>query len=225
MLRDEYRTIYRYRKCCTIADINYLWILITDPLMKKLIVMLTISTLSASVHAQETSWLDSLKSLVGLGETKEQVNTTENKVEAEASAMPSADGLVGMLTSGLNVNSDQASGGMGAILNYVKNNVSTEQFSQLAKSLPGAEGLVSQMPDLSKLGSDSSKSLDGLLDKASEYSDSLKSINDVKKQFEALGLNSEMISSFIASAQSYLDTEQGQQAKKMLTEGLGKLLG
>ena len=200
-------------------DFNY------GPLMKKLIVMLTISTLSASVHAEETSWLDSLKSLVGLGETKEQVNTTENKVEAEAAAMPSADGLVGMLTSGLNVNSDQASGGMGAILNYVKNNVSTEQFSQLAKSLPGAEGLVSQMPDLSKLGSDSSKSLDGLLDKASEYSDSLKSINDVKKQFEALGLNSEMISRFIASAQSYLDTEQGQQAKKMLTEGLGKLLG
>lgn len=194
--------------------------------MKKLIVMLTISTLSASVHAQETSWLDSLKSLVGLGEAKEQqVNTTENKVEAEAAAMPSADGLVGMLTSALNVNSDQASGGMGAILNYIKNNVSTEQFSQLANSLPGAEGLVSQMPDLSKLGSDSSKSLDGLLDKAAEYSDSLKSINDVKKQFEALGLNSEMISSFIASAQSYLDTEQGQQAKKMLTEGLGKLLG
>ena len=50
-------------------------------------------------------------------------------------------------------------------------------------------------------------------------------LNDVKKQFEALGLNSEMISNFIASAQSYLDTEQGQQAKKMLTEGLGKLLG
>jgi len=199
---------------------------ITDPLMKKLIVMLTISTLSASVHAQETSWLDSLKSLVGLGETTEQsVSTKKETVEAESSAMPSAEGLVGMLTSALNVNSEQASGGMGAILNYVKNNVSTEQFSQLAKSLPGAEGLVSQMPDLSKLGSDSSKGLDGLLDKASEYSDSLKSINDVKKQFEALGLNSEMISNFIASAQRYLDTEQGQQAKKMLTEGLGKLLG
>lgn len=188
-------------------------------LMKKLIVLLTISTLSTSLQAQETSWLDSLKNLVGLGEAKEQT------VNAETSAMPSAEGLVSMLASALNINTDQASAGMGAIVNYVKNNVSTEQFSQLAKSLPGIDGLISQMPDISTLSSESSKGLDGLLDKASEYSDSFKSINDVKKQFEMLGLNSEMISDFVSSAQSYLDTEQGQQAKKMLSDSLEKLLG
>jgi len=190
-----------------------------EPLMKKLIILLTISTLSTSVLAEETSWLDSLKNLIGLGETKEQ------SVNTNTSAMPSAEGLVSMLTSGLNVNSEQASGGMGAILNYVKNNISADQFSQLAESLPGAEGLVSQMPDLSKLASGSPESLTGLLDKASEYSESLKLINDVKKQFEALGLKPEMISSFVSSAQSYLNTEQGQKAKKMLTDGLGMLLG
>jgi hypothetical protein len=182
--------------------------------MKKLIVLLTISTLSFSAMAEETSWLDSLKNFVGLGETKEQ-----------AVKLPSTDGLVDMLTGSLNVNAEQASGGMGAIFNYVKSNVSTEQFSQLAKSLPGVDGLVSQMPDISKLSSGSSSSLGGLLDKASQYSDSLKSINDVKKQFEALGLKPEMISDFVTSAKSYLDTEQGQQAKKVLTDGLGKLLG
>ena len=192
---------------------------IMDPLMKKLIVLLTLSTLSSSVLAQETSWLDSLKNLIGLGEVKEQT------VEKNSSVMPSADGLVGMLTSGLGVNNEQASGGMGAIFNYVKNNVSTNEFSQLAKSIPGVDGLVSQMPDISKLSSGSSEGIGGLLNKASEYSDSLKAINDVKNQFEALGLKPEMISNFITTAQSYLNTEQGQQAKKMLTEGLGKLLG
>jgi hypothetical protein len=186
--------------------------------MKKLIVLLTISTLSTSVLAEETSWLDSLKSLVGLGETKDQ------SVEAAASMMPSADGLVGMLTSGLGVNTGQASGGMGAILNYAKSNVSADQFSQLAQSIPGIEGLVSQMPDISQLSSGGS-SLGGLMDKASEYSESLQAINTVTKQFEALGLKPEMISSFITSAQSYLNTEQGQSAKKLLTESLGKLLG
>ena len=180
--------------------------------MKKLIILLTISTLSTSALAEETSWFDSLKNFVGLGETKEQT------VKA-----PSTDGLIGMLTSSLNVNTDQASGGMGAIFNYVKSNVSTEQFSQLSKSLPGVDGLVSQMPDISKLSS--GEGLGGLLDKAAQYSDSLKSINDVKKQFEALGLKPEMISGFVTSAKSYLDTEQGQQAKQVLTEGLGKLLG
>jgi hypothetical protein len=199
--------------------------------MKKLIVLLTISTLSTSVLAEESSWLDSLKNLVGLGEAKEQsVDTdtdtdTKTNTNTKSLAMPSTDGLVSMLTSSLGVNTDQASGGMGSILNYVKNNVSTDQFSQLVKSLPGVDSLVSQMPDLSQLSSGSSDSLSGLLDKASEYSDSLKSINDVTKQFEVLGLKPEMITSFISSAQSYLDTEQGQEAKKMLTDGLGKLLG
>ena len=101
--------------------------------MKKLIILLTISTLSTSAIAEETSWLDSLKNFVGLGETKEQI------VKA-----PSTDGLIGMLTSSLNVNTDQASGGMGAIFNYVKSNVSTEQFSQLSKSLPGVDGLLAK---------------------------------------------------------------------------------
>lgn len=187
--------------------------------MKKLIVLLTISTLSTSVLAEETSWLDSLKSLVGLGETKEQ------SAEASTSMMPSAAGLVGMLTSGLGVNTGQASGGMGALLNYAKNNISTEQFGQLAESLPGVEGLVSQMPDISQLSSGSGDSLGGLMDKASEYSESLQAINTVTKQFEALGLKPEMITSFINSAQSYLNTEQGQTAKKLLTSSLGKLLG
>ena len=187
--------------------------------MKKLIVLLTISTLSTSAFAQETSWLDSLKNLVGLGDDTEQM--------VAAPAMPNTDGLVDMLTSSLDVNADQASAGMGAIFNYVKNNFSVEQFSQLAKSIPGVEGLMGQMPDISKLdsASDASAGLGGLLEKASQYSDSLKSINDVKKQFEALGLKPEMISGFISTAQSYLDTEQGQQAKQVLNDGLGKLLG
>lgn len=180
--------------------------------MKKLIILLAISTLSTSAIAQEISWFDSLKNFVGLGENKE-----------ETVKVPNTDGLVEILTSSLNVNTDQASGGMGAIFNYVKENVSTEQFSQLAKSLPGIDGLVNEMPDISKLSS--SEGLGGLLDKASEYSDSLKSINDLKKQFEALGLKPEMISSFVASAQGYLNTEEGQKAKQIFTDGLGKLLG
>ena len=186
--------------------------------MKKLIILLTVSTLSTSAMAEEKSWFDSLKSLVGLGETTEQAAVKD----AEAAA-PSSSGLVDMLMGSLGVNSDQASGGMGAIFNYVKNNVSAEQFGQLVKAIPGADGLVEQMPDISKLSS--GQGLGGLLDKASEYNDTLKSVNDVKKQFEALGLKPEMISDFVSSAQSYLDTEQGQDAKQVLTDGLGKLLG
>jgi hypothetical protein len=122
-------------------------------------------------------------------------------------AKQGTDGLVDLLTSSLNVNADQAAGDMGAIFHYVKDNVSAEQLSQLANSIPGIEGLVSQMHDMSKLNSGASEGLGGLLEQASQYSDSLKSINNVKKKFESLGLKPEIISNFIATAQSYLDTE------------------
>jgi len=193
--------------------------------MKKIIVLLTLSTLSGSAIAEETSWFDSLKSLVGLEEkAKDSVATAESTI-TESATEESTKGLVETLTSSLGVNTEQASGGMGAIFNYVKNNVSTEQFGQLAQSVPSIDSLVNQMPDMSKISGGSSEGLGGLLDKASEYSDSLKAINTVKNQFESLGLDVGMISSFVSTAKSYLDTEQGQEAKKVLTDGLGKLLG
>lgn len=192
--------------------------------MKKIVILLTLSALSYSSIAEEASWFDKLKSFVGLGEEKQE-QTLEEKEVSTADAMLSANGLIDSLTSSLNVNNEQASGGMGAIFNYVKNNVSADQFTQLAGALPGVDGLISQMPDISQLGSGSSEGLGGLLDKASEYSDSIKAVNDVKNQFEALGLKPEMINSFVTSAQNYLNTEQGQQAKQIITDGLGKLIG
>jgi hypothetical protein len=53
---------------------------------------------------------------------------------------------------------------MGATFNYVKNNVSTEQFNQLATLLTGVNALISQMPNISELSLD--KGLGSLLDKA-----------------------------------------------------------
>ena len=92
----------------------------------------------------------------------------------------------------------------------------------LAKSLPGVDGLLSKVPDVSGA---SSEGLGGLLSKASDYSDSLKAINTVKQQFEALGLKPEMITQYINQAQSYLDTDQGKQAKDLLMKGLSAFAG
>lgn len=206
--------------------------------MKKLITLLTIATLSNVAVAEETSWFDSLKNSIGLGdetkdETVEVVKDEAKKTavlpakavvpNVEAPAALSTDGLVENLTSALDVTTEQASGGMGAILNYVKQNLSTEQFSKLGESLPGLDGLVGQMPAIAEVKKESSGGFGGLMDKASEYSDSVKSINDVKKQFEGLGLKPEMITDFVSGVQSYLGDDKG--AQDILTEGLGNLLG
>lgn len=185
--------------------------------MKKLVVLLTLSTLATATFAQETSLLNRLKSAVSSEKVTEQ-NSEQSMLNTNA--------LVESLTKSLNVDTAQASGGLGAIFNYVKNNVSSEQFSQLSKSLPGVGDLLKKMPNIEQpKKKESSGGLGGLLSKAAEYNDSLKAVNDVKNQFGALGLNPEMISSFVNSAKTYLNTEEGKQAKQILTDGLGKLLG
>jgi hypothetical protein len=184
--------------------------------MKNHLLIITIVSLSFPVMAED-SWLDSLKSFVGLSKTKDKVEQ-----QTTSSALNTSD-MVSLLTDSLSVKPSQAAGGLGSLFNLVKNNVSSEQFSQLGKALPGVDSLINQMPDISQLTS--SGGMSSLLDKASQYNDSLKSINDVSKQFEALGLSPEMITDFVNTAQGYLNTEQGKQAKDIFTQGLGKLLG
>lgn len=195
--------------------------------MKKSVLVLALVSINFSAVAEETSWLDSVKSFIGMNDSSAKTSdaksgAAQTEQQAATSTLNSA-GLVDMLTSSLNVDKSQAEGGMGAIFNYVKNNLSVEKFTQLAASIPGAENLIGKMPEPSKEAS--TDSLSGMLDTASQYSDSVKSINDVKKQFEALGLKPEMIGEYISSAQTYLNSPEGKQAKDLFTQGVNKLIG
>lgn len=182
--------------------------------MKKLtsLILAASLTFSASSHAEE-GWFDSFKSMLGFGDSAEEVAAAE---------MPNIDGMLEALTENLGVSSEQAEGGLASIMNYVKNNVSSESFGDLSASLPGLDQVLNSVPDIKELGS--SDGISKLLSKASEYSDSLKGINELKQQFEALGLKPEMITDFIEQAKAYLDTEQGQEAKKVLSESLSSLI-
>ena len=77
------------------------------------------------------------------------------------------------------------------------------------------------VPDISEMTSEGG--LGGLMDKAANYNDSLKAVNELKKQFEALGLSSEMIMKVVDSAKAYLDTDEGQKIKQQLMQGLSQL--
>jgi hypothetical protein len=110
---------------------------------------------------------------------------------------------------------------LASIFNYAKDNISAEQFSGMSDSLPGLDSLMSAVPDISEVKSEGG--LGGLMDKAANYSDSLKSLNELKKQFEALGLSPEMITKVVESAKTYLDTDEGKKIKDQLMQALTKL--
>ena len=84
--------------------------------MKKSIVLLAIASLSSPVMAEE-SWLDSLKNFIGLGDSSQTVTN------AASENLPNTNEIVSVLTESLSINSDQASGGLGALFNLVKNNI------------------------------------------------------------------------------------------------------
>lgn len=178
--------------------------------MKKLSMVLTIAALSIQPQAHAQGWLDSIKGMFGMASEQE-------------AATPSIEGMVSSVTESLGVTKTQANGGLGAIFNYAKDNISSDQYKQLAAVLPGVGGLLESVPDISSMTSEGG--LGGILDKAASYNQSLTAINNLKKQFEALGLKPEMITQFVSKAQTYLDTPEGQQAKQLLTQGMGKLLG
>jgi hypothetical protein len=192
---------------------------------KHAIMATTLSLLLFSSQATaEESWLDKIKNAIGLG-------TTDNSEQAESGSVatdsikaldeaPSAQGLLEALSNNLSISNEQASGGMGAILNYAKNNVSTEQFSEISQAIPGLDGLLSKAPAIESL---SSEGLGGLLNKAAQYSDSLQSLAVLKQQFDALGLDTDMILQYVDQAKAYLDTPAGQSAKEMLEQAFGNL--
>ncbi len=178
--------------------------------MKKLAALLAVFTLTFSMQSHAEGWFDSIKSMFGMGEETQE-------------AAPSAGAMVGHLIENLGVDEKQAEGGLGSIFNYAKENMSGDQFSQLSDSIPGLGDLLKSAPDVSKMAGEGG--LGGLMDKASEYNESFKAINDVKKQFESLGLDTDMIMQYVKQAQAYLDTEEGQKAKQLLTDSVSKLLG
>ncbi len=192
--------------------------------MKKFASLILVSSLLFSVasHAEE-SWFDSFKSMLGLGASAEE-SAAESAAEASAAieaATLSMTGMISALTENLELNSDQVEGGLASLMNYVKNNVSSDKFSALSSSLPGLEQVLTAVPEITAVADGG---MAGLLSKASEYSSKLKDLNAVKQQFEALGLSPDMISAFVEQAKAYLDTPQGQEAKALLTSSLSSLI-
>ncbi|ABG42053.1 conserved hypothetical protein [Paraglaciecola sp. T6c] len=186
----------------------------------KLSSILLITTLSLSSQAFANDTVDKLKGLLGKSGNTESVQTTQSDA-SEASESLDIASLVSMVSDNLGVSEEQSQGGVASIFDYAKENLSGGDYTQLASSIPGLDGLMDYVPDVSSDSSSKSSAMSGLLDKASEYSSSLSSINELKKQFEALGLDSDMISSFVTQINAYLSGDSDTQA--LLQSGLGKL--
>ena len=184
------------------------------------VVALTFFTTCANAN------IDQLKGLLG-GKKAESTVTSSSLTEMATSAASNIDlaSLVSSVAGNLNVSENQSEGGIASIMNYVEGNLSGADYAQLASSIPGIDSLLEDVPSLSgNSAASSSSSLSGLLNKASEYSSTLKSVNDLKQQFEALGLSTDMIASFVTQISSYLNVNADEETQALFKSGLDNLL-
>ena len=175
--------------------------------MKISYLFIILPALAFTPQSHAEGWLNSIKSMFGM--------------EAETPAMPNVADMISSVSESVGIDKSQAEGSLASIFNYAKENVSAEQFSGLSDSFPGLDSLMGAVPDISEVASEGG--LSGLMDKAANYNDSLKAVNELKKQFEALGLKPEMIMQVVNSAKSYLDTDEGKKIKEQLMQGLSQL--
>ena len=184
------------------------------------VLALTFFTTCASAN------IDQLKGLLG-GKKAESTVTSSSLTEMATSAASNIDlaSLVSSVAGNLNVSENQSEGGIASIMNYVQGNLSGADYAQLASSIPGIDSLLEDVPSLSgNSAASSSSSLSGLLNKASEYSSTLKSVNDLKQQFEALGLSTDIIASFVTQISSYLNVNADEETQALFKSGLDNLL-
>lgn len=180
--------------------------------MKKLLCALVFVSLTASVQAEE-SWWQSLLNTVGLGDSEQSQEAEQNGVDM--------NGLIDSLTSNLGVTKEQAQGGMAALFNYAKQNVSQEQFTAISEQIPGLDAVMRYLPAVSAV---KEQGLGGLMDMAAGASEELGQINDLKKQFDSLGLDMSMVSGFAEQASTYFDTPETEAAKNLLGDSLSQFL-
>ena len=111
----------------------------------------------------------------------------------------------------LGITEEQATGAVGAVFDYAKENLSAEDFSSIASGIPGMDSLLSAAPSgdsgslLSQAGSmlgDSAGSAGGLASLAGS--------------FESLGLDADMVNQLLPMVYDFVGNSSGSDALGLL---------
>ena len=124
--------------------------------------------------------------------------------------------LVGLLTSQLGVSTDQAQGGAGSIFQTAKENLSVEDFSSVAKAVPGIDQMMEAAPKTEK----SAGTLGGLSSMMGGGSDKLQGLAGLAGSFKDLGMSGDMVGKFTPIILDYVKSTGGDQVMNLLKGAL-----
>lgn len=130
--------------------------------------------------------------------------------------------LLPLLTQTLGVNTTQAMGGMGALLQTAQSLMSGGDFSVIANAIPGVSGLLSAAPAVTATANGGL--LGGAMKMATDSNPSLKAGAQLVSQFKSLGMGAEMIPKFTDVGSNYLKQNGNPEASVLLDAAISGAL-
>ena len=125
-------------------------------------------------------------------------------------------GLVDLLSSQLGVSKNQAEGGAGSIFQLAKQNLSAEDFSVIAKAVPGIDQMIGAAPKIEG----SAGTLGGISSMMGSSSNKLGGLAGLTSSFEKLGLTGDMVNKFTPIILEYVKNKGGEHAMNLLKGAL-----
>lgn len=184
--------------------------------------VLVVALGAASMQANAGIW-DSITSFFGSSEEEKVAEAAPAAEKAESGLMNTGLQLLPLLTQQLGVSGDQATGGMGALLQAAQALMPGTDFGKLSQMIPGASSLLSSAPALTD--GDSGGGLTGSVMKmAAEQSDTAKAGMQLVSQFKSLGMGADMIPKFTGVAESYLKQSDDPGTADLLTSALSNIM-
>ena len=124
--------------------------------------------------------------------------------------------LIPLLTQSLGVDESQAKGGAGAIFDFVKQKVSTEDFAKVRKALPGVDSLIGLAPKASDL----SAQIGGFSPVLGGPSDLAGGMAGITERFADLGLDAGMVDRYVKIILDFAQSEAGAAVTNIIRTAL-----
>ncbi|MCO1623770.1 MAG: DUF2780 domain-containing protein [Pseudomonas alloputida] len=157
-----------------------------------------------------------------LSDAANAVSAMQNPKQGQVQAPEAQANLLNTLGSQLNITPEQAVGGAGAMLGLARNNLSSDDYGQLTKAVPGLDLLAgaNALGGLSGLGDLLGKNSESQSALSNALGNDVESRSDLDNAFKALGMDTGMIGQFAPLILQYL----GQQGiAGSLLQNLGSL--
>lgn len=129
------------------------------------------------------------------------------------------DELIKNLTQGLNINANQANGGMGLLLNLAKEKLNGSDFSSILKHLGGetvAQNAMAAAPATTSSGGGLMGALGSITSALGVNTGGLGALAQLAGGFNSLNIDQAMIAKFGQIVGNYLQEKGGSEVKSIL---------